>query len=239
MSFVNVKTMLSAAAAIAVLGLSQANAGVVTFNVANDDATSGISAAKTYTAKNTMGTNPVTVNGVTFDGVVTSGATVTAPGSVSTATGPNLNEWKTDAEVIGFISSSNVLPGDFRSLLFPFRYTPGSVALQEHTLLGLVAGQTYDLRVYGRSWLTGDSRNVTLNFTGDGSTTPYAFNEDGTADGWYVSHVYTYDGVSTPGFTATNNFHSYGFSNEVVVPEPTTLGLLGLGGLLLGRRRRA
>lgn len=234
------KLSLAAVAAVVLVG-AVANAGVITFNIANTDAASGIDASKTYTAKTTFGSDPVTVNGVTFDGVVQSGPTgniVSAPGITANAVGA-YPEWKNDAEDMGFPNGTNIADGGFKNLVTQFRYTSAQTDSTAYVLSDLVAGTTYDLRVYGRLW-TFSTRTVSLDFTGDGATTNYTFNEDGTADGWFVSHVFTYDGASTPGFTvSTNNFHAYGLSNEVVVPEPASLGLLSAAGLLLGRRRRA
>lgn len=233
------KYTIAAVAAVA-LSSAMANAGVVSFvGGVNSDAASNISAANTYTAKTSFGSSAVTVNSVTFDAINTNVAIMTAPGITATAVAdPQVNfaEWKTDAA--GYPGGSNIAAGDFSNLLNQLRYTPGFVASQSYVLSDLVAGQTYDLRVYGRAWVPG-ARNVSLDFTGDGSVTNYSFNEDATNDGWYVSYVFTYDGTSTAGFTAPNNFHAYALSNQTVVPEPASLGLLGVAGLGLLARRRA
>lgn len=117
------------------------------------------------------------------------------------------------------------------------------------TLTGLTEGTAYTLRMFYRQW---DANEANTRFT------DITFNEE-TGSGFIRvnqdesenARMITYDYVAGPSGTLNISFaeggnsplaswHQYGLSNEVLIPEPASLGLLSLGALgLLARRRRA
>lgn len=254
------RSMWAYSAMLSLVGAGMAQAGSLTYHAINSDADSDISTSNTYTAAVNYGGNDVAINGVTFangygDGVATSltagGATYSlANGTLSTAS-------------FIFYTSPIADGQDIKTLLSNYIYNSGdSVQPATVTLNDLTAGQNYDFRVYIRPIGVNWNRPVTFDFTGDGTTTTLSgywdnslglvgYNEDvpstvGFANGdqaYYINYNFTYDGVSTPGFSSTSSFGGqglimYGISNQLVVPEPASLGLLAGAGLLLARRRR-
>ena len=201
----------------------------------NSDAQAGIAPANGYSsaidAGNTKGTER-TVNGVRFGALTGTGNTRTANGvTLSAATGTLTNG--------GGKSESIQADGAVADLLTGMIFNDGaSDNSEQYAVLDpvtLTAGKTYDLRVYVCN-ASGENRQVSLSFAGDGKAAVSTdfFNEDDattSAGGfiepnqvYYINYRFTWDGVSTPGFTATQKFGStpfclYALTNQEVGGE--------------------
>lgn len=224
-----------------------AEAGVITYVPFNDDASSGISTANTYTHAIDAGdANGVTVNGVFFTPYEPASGLVNAPqpfqhnGTASVASGEG------GGSPIGIPAGQNT-----RELMADFLY--GGSTTDDSIVSGLTPGVTYDARVYIRSWAS-VNREIAIVFDEDGvgplaATTGLLNEDDARSRGfnsqsqpYYINYRYTATDqplrivVASP---AVDQYHFFAFSNQVV-PEPAALSLLGLGSIgLLARRRRA
>jgi fibronectin-binding autotransporter adhesin len=198
------------------------------------DLSSGISPSKTYTHLVDWGSDDggAVVNGVTLI------PDVGGAGSNFTLTGTN-NIFQNNPS-----NNYDTTSGMF-DLNDDFLFTGSIPPAQTLTLTGLTGGRTYIISHYLSNGWNGAQQVL------DGDDDGFGFNtlttDRGDASGPKVIR-YTY--TQAPGdtdfqmtFTAVNSvdgFHHYAFTNELVIPEPLSLGLLGAGALgLLSRRRRA
>jgi len=221
----NATQSLAALAGLALLA-SSANAGTLTVNNFADgtDAATGISSSVTYTHLVDIGKDADTanINGVIFDNTLANYTLVDTPNTI----GSNGNNGGAPG------SGVNVLLDKFK-----YAGSPGVL-----TVSGLTPGETYRLRLYVSGW-----NGKAVNFSFDDTVVPTQVNGldrgAGQAAPSSFDYVYTLAGgdsdleVSIAPVESGHTFHWYGFSNEVV-PEPSSLALLCLGGLLIARRRR-
>ncbi len=181
------------------------------------DAQSGLDSGKMYTSAIAAGTAKSggrTVNGVTLSALSGAGNTSTAGGvTITAATGTLING--------GGKSESIQADGTVADLLSGMIFNDGAADHSEQYVVldpaSLATGKTYDLRVYVCN-ASGENRQVNLSFAGDGKAAVNTdfFNEDDattSAGGfaepnqvYYTNYRFTWDGVSTPGFTATQKF---------------------------------
>ena len=203
----------------------QAGAGTlfyVPIPAAGSDTQSGIAPTNGYSgavhAGNAKGAGR-TVSGVSFGALTGTGNTRTANGvTLSAATGSLMNG--------GGKAESIQADGATADLFSGMIFNDGAGDNSEQYVVldpaTLTAGKTYDLRVYVCN-ASGENRQVSLSFAGDGkpAVSTDFFNEDDattSAGGftepnqvYYINYRFTWDGVSTPGFTATQKFGSTPF----------------------------
>lgn len=178
-----------------------------------------------------------TVQGVLFDVLTNTGNPAVA------ATGPGYS-------ISGF--NSNAGPGP----LGRFNYRGNAPAGSQFTFTatGLTIGSQYEMVFYNASWNAGEgSRSMNISMTGaqtnygyNGYDEDYGGNSNGTGDYHTVSIAYTAAATDvTVVFTSNNNnsgYHFYGATNEVVIPEPSSLALATaalVAALAVLRRRRS
>ncbi len=196
----------------------QAGAGTlfyVPIPAVGSDAQSGLDASKGYTNAVAAGTaKERSVNGVPF-------APLSGAENVATVNGVTLSAATGTLANGGGKADSIRADGAMARLFSGMIFNDGAADNSEQYVVvdpaTLTAGKTYDLRVYVAN-ATGENRQVNLAFAGDGKPVVNTdfFNEDdattsagGFADPnqvYYINYRFTWDGVSTPGFTATQRF---------------------------------
>ena len=197
---------------------------------AGSDAQSGLDSTKVYTNAVAAGNRKEAgrnVNGVPLTALPASGNSNAANGvTISAATGTLANG--------GGKSDSIKADGAMSDLLAGMIFNDGAGDNSEQYVVldpaKLAPGKTYDLRVYVCN-ASGENRQVNLSFAGDGKPAVNTdfFNEDDattSAGGftdpnqvYYINYRFTWDGVSTPGFTATQKFGSTPFCLYAVTNE--------------------
>ena len=199
------------------------------------DAQAGLERTKVYTSGIAAGNTKAagrTVNGVSL-------APLAAAGNSSSANGVTLTAATGTLANGGGKSESIKADGAMSDLLSGMIFNEGAADNSEQYVVldpaSLAPGKTYDLRVYICN-ASGENRQVNLSFAGDGKPAANTdfFNEDdattssgGFADPnqvYYINYRFTWDGVSTPGFTATQRLGStpfclYAVTNEEVGAE--------------------
>jgi len=199
------------------------------------DAKSGIERTKIYTSAIVAGNRKEAGRNVNGVGL----APLPATDNSATANGVTLSAATGTLAAGGGKSDSIKADGAMSDLLAGMIFNDGAGDNSEQYVVldpaTLAAGKRYDLRVYICN-ASGENRQVNLSFAGDGKPAVNTdfFNEDdattsagGFADPnqvYYINYRFTWDGVSTPGFTATQKFGStpfclYAVTNEEVGAE--------------------
>jgi hypothetical protein len=212
--------------------------------VISTDAQTGITSGTVYThlLDFVADGSAATINGVPF---VSAG--LNGPNWSSTNLPGTINEVDFAA---GGAGTGAAAGSGLHKLLTDFYYNgvqnPAGLA-ETLTLTGLTPGVPHRLRMFYRQWDANEAnqRFTDISFEEGGGSGFIRLNQDESEAARMLVYDYTPGPAGTlsisfleGGNTPPASWHQYGISNEVV-PEPASLGLLGLGGLgLLARRRR-
>jgi hypothetical protein len=223
-----------------------ASAGIISgpFTVTND-ASTNISTANTYThlLDFIADGSPATINGVGFTAAGTSGTNWSSTNFGGLVTEGNY--------MAGGLGTGAVSGSGAEKLLKDFYYNSASDPLTNFetlTLTGLTPGTQYETHVYYRAWESAKNRTTAVKFDeGGGLDQTITVNPDApaVATAYYLSYLFT-AGASgnlimsyTPsGGNTGGSWHNYGVTNQVAVPEPSSLVLAGCGLAALMRLRR-
>lgn len=204
----------------------------------------GISSSKAYTHLIDPGSGSAAViNGVEFNKVTT--ATSTDEADYSSTLGFKYTKTPYNTSIgygpIGFASggaTGTTSGSGANTLLSDFLYGSGYNNSATIQLSKLTAGNTYEARLYYRTWDASDPKNIALTFDeGSGTAQSTTINENGTGGAaQYISYAYT---AASSSLTITlaqadigNSWHLYGLTNQLVAvqtPEPSTLSLFATG----------
>ena len=235
-------TTYSLLAAFLTIGTS-ASAASITWGPAQNLAAAGdiitLGAGEAIRASN-GGTDAVTVNGVLFEAQTNDGG-FTAPTAtpdfytVDATAGPGtFNQASADtySVVTGDASLDTLLASHY------FGNNSGGSGTSTITLQNLVVGADYTIQYIHAA----DDRSAALSgrtSTLDGQTSLVRFNGTAVeyAIGTFTADATTQDIVSVGSLDGGGDFSGLVLRQDNV-PEPGSLALLGLGGLLLTRRRR-
>ena len=250
------KTQLPTIGASFLIGASALHGGIISVIPLTDDASSGISTGNTYTHA-ISGGNAATVNGVNFE---TLNPTAT-PANFIWDTGVNNKSFIVSNNGDWVPATGGVTGPGLQGLLAGFTFSgngTASPASQTFSLSGLTIGESYETRLYIRIWDTdGSGRPLDLSFThGIESDSAGTVPEDRPSivigggndqQAYYVNYAFTAQdtqldivaGVNAAGGLNSGSAHMYALSNQVAIPEPSSLALAGLGFFGLLRRRRA
>jgi len=228
------KCGLAAAAAMATV--SGASAAAITWGAASSfTADTDIISGAVATQAVNGGNDTATVGGLVFEGHASSGGAFTAvttiPSLVSYNAAPNAFA-AADYDTYS-IATGN---GDLDTVLSTHAYDAGDDGAIILTLNGLTVGAEYSVQLVAPA----DNRNATIaarTVTLDGQTSLVRSNGTavefavGTFTADAATQAITIDGSNGGGYSAL-------VLAQETVPEPGSLALLGLGGLMIVRRRR-
>ena len=187
-----------------------------------NDSDSGISTLKTYTHKLDFPANgnPATVNGVTF----------TAAGMNGSADGYDWSTAGTPLDLTWNDSPNDSTREGIDRLLWDFQYNSTNFTI---TLSGLYPGQTYETRLYFRSFgapVVNSSRDATFTFTAGAVALGSVGHDLDTLARSMVRCRYTADAAGTLSVrvfspNSGSTCHLYGLSNEMIQDVLPTLTL--------------
>lgn len=203
---------LSGLGVVAALGFTSPHASAVDAVFSSgaffSDATTGVSAAKTYTAIANVIGGDVTVNGATFIG---SNSGLSGAGWALSGAGNTFGGGGNHTTTFGGQAITGLFDG------FQYNGNPATV-----TMSGLTAGQTYVTTFYNEAWGLGDSRRQTVTST-EGASILY--NED-ALEASALRYTFVATGATTvlnfAPQVAGNTMHFYGLSNEVLALSSNT-----------------
>ncbi len=203
-----------------------AGIGTLALATLTDDASTGISSAKTYTHLLDFGSQPAaSINGVTFTKTTSASGTVGSYGwsGFPSAANGTYNSWNDWTNTIPPVAGAGL-----RALLYDMVYNSGNYIVK---LTGLTPGAAYEFRLFLRTWdgrANTTDRTARFDFLTDASAAPAASvtfdmnHRDPTAMVFrYVAAtseltLKTYYTVSThPGF--------FGLTNEKLADAPSAL----------------
>lgn len=204
------------------------------------DAASGISTLNTYTHKldftssGNTGT-ALSINGVTFNRYA---PTLAAAGTFNLGTSATIST--TDIlQAYTAPSPSTYADGDMRTLITGA--TDGRNGTVTISLSNLIEGTQYSTRIYYRNY-SGSNRTGTWTFTGDvtDATKAISVNQSADALAHYIAYDFIAAGTSMSVSLAKVGDTSgiYGLTNQVIIPEPSCLALIGFAGIAGCLRRR-
>lgn len=176
-----------------------------------------------------------TINGVTFEAAIRTGTTTETWGNVTLS--------PTVAASANFLGSATTGSAAYNAMLAQTLWNVGQPSV--FTINGLTDGQNYMLQYWvndSRSIGSLGSRSVTFQDDSGGMTSDAVLEHVGPTGnlGQYIVGTFTADGTSQ-----VVNLVQSGSTEGVLnafqirnIPEPASLGLLAIGGLLVGSRRR-
>lgn len=217
------KTLLTCASAAAFAGSAQAATVTATLfdEVTNLEVTGGdVVAAFSYGDSPGTVASPINVNGISHLAILNTGTT----GAVTTTASGNVGDFRA--------GGTGLPSGDTVRTLFTGIVAGGSITID---ISGLTIGETYLYQAYWEHRNTSNLLDVTIEGV---TTTGLSANTDPGGTLLSVEFIATDNTLNSFfDYQATSNNWISGFSLQVV-PEPGSLALLGLGGLLIGARRR-
>jgi MYXO-CTERM domain-containing protein len=225
----------------------RARGGVISYVGVSGDTNSGISTNTVYQSAVDGGSAAgTTINGVFFapmdvSGIASNLTMTVSSGHIKVKSGNTQN-----------YTASGALGTMFSDFLEDHSSAAGATETLTLAATSLTLGKTYDARLYIRNYSGAPDRLVTIRFDEDGAgplgSSTIQFNEDAPTSlgfssdqqAYFIDYRYTSDGVSPllidiTEFSSPDSFLFYGFDNELAVsePSPASIGLIGLGGLVM------
>ena len=212
-----IKTLL-AALVFASAAMTGASAATITWgsattitNNASDVSTTGTTFAG-YLGIDSVDT--VTLNGVVFTGQI--------PGMTRTDSSTRFSQGTT---------------GDYADLLMDSASPPGGSGTIN--LTGLAIGQAYEVQIWSTDQNGIGTPNKVTTVNGGGGTVELQQEAFAGGPGQFAIGTFTADATTQDlAISSTRGWPQISALQVRVVPEPWSLALLGLGGLLIGVRRR-
>lgn len=199
---------------------SATQAATITWSSTQSSTDANISTTGTLLEAANFGGSTVEANGVTFEGVT---SWPTDPYPLSNLAGIN---YSSTSAASGFPVTGGGIDTIFSSVGLTGTLNP-------LTLTGLESGKDYVVQIFLYFGGGAGSRTLTVN-DGAGSSTVVTYNEANVITGTFTADGTT-QAMNWQESTGSNLTNGYQLR---VVPEPGSLALLGLGGLLVASRRR-
>ena len=229
---------LVAAPMMALASASQAETVLVDFSTATPEPGVADSNGNRWNTVGTVGTNSVAANFPATALIDTTGASVpwqiAYTGSGNTNTGFGGNGINGPAGPAPLDQSFAVIDGIFSQ-------NSGGNGVATITYTGLAANSVYNLSLIGGRASSGEDGVITVTtgtgpggaLLNDGTVLSFAATSDASG-----SIAFTFnEGVNTSNVFNGSTLNAMSITGTTI-PEPTSLALLGLGGLLVARRRR-